>query len=54
MANKGMSIATVTAARIYKGQKFGKTGEEEQLTFDHFPYTALSRVIFLDSLRIID
>jgi alkaline phosphatase len=39
-----MSIATVTAARIYKGQKAGKTGEEEQLTFDRFPYTALSRV----------
>lgn len=43
---KGMSISTVTAARIYKGQKFGKTGEEEQLTFDRFPYGALSRVIY--------
>lgn len=41
-----MSIATVTAARIYKGQKAGKTGEEEQLTFDKFPYSALSRVSF--------
>ena len=39
-----MSIATVTAARIYKGQKAGRTGEEEELTFDKFPYTALSRV----------
>lgn len=39
-----MSIATVTAARIYKGQKFGHSGEEEQLTFDQFPYIALSRV----------
>lgn len=42
--NQGMSISTVTAARIYKGQKFGKMGEEEQLVFDRFPYSALSRV----------
>lgn len=41
---EGMSISTVTAARIYKGQKAGKTGEEEQLYFDRFPYGALSRV----------
>ena len=40
----GMSIPTVTAARIYKGQKKGQTGEEENLTFDKFPYGALSRV----------
>ena len=40
-----MSISTVTAARIYKGQKAGKLGEEEQLYFDRFPYTALSRVL---------
>ena len=39
-----MSIPTVTAARIYKGQKAGQTGEEAQLEFDKFPYTALSRV----------
>lgn len=47
-----MSISTVTAARIYKGQKANKTGEEEQLTFDQFPYTALSRV-FSSLIRII-
>ncbi|XP_046657864.1 alkaline phosphatase-like isoform X1 [Daphnia pulicaria] len=45
----GMSISTVTAARIYKGQKAGKTGEEEQLTFDRFPYTALSRTYCTDA-----
>ena len=49
-----MSIPTVTAARIYKGQKFGQTGEEEQLTFDRFPYTALSRVIYVTSMQIIN
>ena len=39
-----MSISTVTAARIYKGQKAGKMGEEEELYFDRFPYAALSKV----------
>lgn len=45
----GMSIPTVTAARIYKGQKKGQTGEEENLTFDKFPYAALSRTYCSDS-----
>jgi alkaline phosphatase len=40
----GMSIPTITAARIYKGQKDGKPGEETDLTFDKFPFVALSRV----------
>jgi alkaline phosphatase len=40
----GMSIPTVMAARIYKGQKDGKPGEETDMTFDKFPYIALSRV----------
>ncbi|EFX62911.1 LOW QUALITY PROTEIN: hypothetical protein DAPPUDRAFT_269431 [Daphnia pulex] len=44
----GMSISTVTAARIYKGQKAGKTGEEEQLHFDRFPYAALSKTYCTD------
>jgi hypothetical protein len=39
-----MSISTVTAARIYKGQKAGKMGEEEELYIDRFPYAALSKV----------
>lgn len=48
-----MSISTVTAARIYKGQKAGKTGEEEQLHFDRFPYAALSKVnLILDMFLI--
>jgi len=40
----GMSIPTVTAARILKGQLAGHTGEESALSFDKFPYTALSKV----------
>uniref|UniRef100_A0A1B0G0U5 alkaline phosphatase n=1 Tax=Glossina morsitans morsitans TaxID=37546 RepID=A0A1B0G0U5_GLOMM len=37
----GMSIATITAARILKGQRQGCSGEESILTFDKFPFTGL-------------
>lgn len=39
----GMSIATVTAARILAGQLAGGSGEEFQLSFEGFPATALSK-----------
>ena len=39
----GMSIATVTASRIYAGQKEGNLGEEYQLSFEKFPYSGLSK-----------
>ncbi|XP_014092646.1 membrane-bound alkaline phosphatase isoform X2 [Bactrocera oleae] len=39
----GMSLTTVTSARILKGQREGKPGEESQLSFEKFPYTGLSR-----------
>ncbi|XP_065369523.1 membrane-bound alkaline phosphatase-like [Calliphora vicina] len=39
----GMSLTTVTASRIRKGQLKGKTGEEEKLSFERFPHTGLSR-----------
>ena len=42
----GMSLTTVTAARIYKGQKDGASGEEAALEFDNFPYFAFSKVRF--------
>lgn len=41
----GMSIPTVTASRIHKGQKNGKSGEEDSLAFDHFPTVGLSKVL---------
>ncbi|XP_018327253.1 alkaline phosphatase-like [Agrilus planipennis] len=44
----GMSIPTVTAARIYKGQKHGLTGEEQQLSFEKFPYVGLSKTYSVD------
>lgn len=37
----GMGISTVTAARIYDGQSRGETGEENLLSFEHFPNVAL-------------
>ncbi len=37
----GMGISTVTAARILDGQLRGEKGEENLLSFEYFPYTAL-------------
>lgn len=37
----GMGISTITAARIYEGQKRGETGEENSLSFERFPNVAL-------------
>ncbi|KAM7345785.1 membrane-bound alkaline phosphatase-like [Cochliomyia hominivorax] len=39
----GMSLTTVTAARIRKGQLMGKTGEETKLSFEKFPWVGLSK-----------
>jgi alkaline phosphatase len=45
----GMSLPTVAAARIYEGQLHGGPGEENRLSFEEFPYTALSRTYNTDS-----
>ncbi|MDW6005082.1 alkaline phosphatase [Vibrio mangrovi] len=39
----GMSIGTITAARIYEGQRRGMLGEEYKLTMEQLPYVALSK-----------
>lgn len=39
----GMSMATITAARILAGQRAGKPGESHRLAFEHFPHTALAK-----------
>ncbi|MEZ5997322.1 MAG: alkaline phosphatase [Hyphomonas sp.] len=39
----GMGISTITAARIYAGQKRGLDGESYRLTMETLPYTALSK-----------
>lgn len=40
----GMSIPTLTAARIYLGQKHGTSGEQSRLSFEEFPHVGLSKV----------
>jgi len=40
----GMSLTTLTAARIYKGQLQNTTGESEHLSFEQFPFTGISKV----------
>ncbi|XP_040063463.1 alkaline phosphatase [Ixodes scapularis] len=45
----GMGLSTVTAARIYKGQKQRKaSGEESVLSWDAFPHVSLSRTYGLN------
>lgn len=39
----GMGVSTVTAARILEGQLRGEYGEENLLSFEHFPHTALAK-----------
>ncbi len=39
----GMGVTTVTAARILEGQLNGEDGEENNLSFDLFPYTGLAK-----------
>ena len=40
----GMGVPTVTAARIFKGQQAGMTGEETVLAWEKFSSVALSKV----------
>lgn len=39
----GMGISTITASRIFEGQRKGEDGERNQLAFEHLPYLALSK-----------
>lgn len=39
----GMGISTITAARIFDGQRKGVDGERNKLAFEHLPYLALSK-----------
>lgn len=45
----GLSITTMTAARILKGQHAGQTGEEFQLAVDQFPFSGFSKTYCTDS-----
>jgi alkaline phosphatase len=44
----GMSLPTVAAARILEGQRAGRAGEENALSFERFPHTALSKTYNTD------
>ena len=44
----GMGVQTHTAARIYKGQKEGRSGEESVLEWEKFPYTGQSKTYNTD------
>lgn len=44
----GMDITTVTAARIFEGQQRGEPGEENYLSFEKLPYTALIKTYNVD------
>ncbi len=45
----GMGITTVTAARIMEGQARGQPGEENELSFERLPYTALIKTYNTDA-----
>lgn len=45
----GMGISTVTAARILEGQMRGENGEENQLSFDKFPFAGLAKTYNVDA-----
>ena len=45
----GMDPTTVAATRIYDGQKRGEKGEENYLSFERFPYLAMSKTYNTDS-----
>ncbi|APR68121.1 alkaline phosphatase [Thalassolituus oleivorans] len=45
----GMGISTLTAARILDGQNNGMDGEENALSFETFPYSALVKTYNVDA-----
>lgn len=44
----GMGVTTLTAARIFAGQKQGMPGEEYALSFERFPYSGLVKTYNTD------
>ena len=45
----GMSLTTVTAARILEGQQQGLLGEENSLSFEKFPFSGLAKTYAVDA-----
>lgn len=44
----GMSVTTVTTSRILEGQMRNQSGEENVLSWEQFPWTALSKTYNVD------
>lgn len=44
----GMSMTTIAAARILKGQKAGRSGIGEQMVYENFPHVGLARTYATD------
>ena len=44
----GMGITTITATRFLDGQQKGKTGEENVLSWEVFPWSALAKAYAVD------
>ena len=44
----GMGVTTLTAARIFEGQRRGEPGEENRLSFETFPHLALVKTYNTD------
>ncbi|MCH7833102.1 MAG: alkaline phosphatase [Proteobacteria bacterium] len=49
----GMGVTSYTAGRIWEGQQRGETGEENMLSWEHFPYTAFVKT-YNTNLQIAD
>ncbi len=45
----GMGVTTVTAARIFEGQRRGESGEENLLSFERLPYLSLVKTYNTDA-----
>lgn len=46
LVGDGMGVTTLTAARIFKGQREGKFGEDLELAWEKFPALALTKVSY--------
>jgi alkaline phosphatase len=44
----GMGMSTITATRIYKNQLKGGLGEENELSFEKFPFVGLAKTYEID------
>ena len=44
-----MGISTSSAARIFEGQTKHQSGEENVLSWEHFPYSAMSKTYNTDA-----